>query len=99
MDNLENFGLGIDPEIVREFEGLWVRIRKVGSEKPILGLLRKVGERSALFVSPTQQSTFAALYDDIEGIESYTGPLNLPDGIKVIKNGKIIGSAENKVKD
>ncbi len=92
-----NFGLGIDPEIVREFEGLWVRVMKAGKEKPILGLLKKVGERSALFVSPTKQSAFAALYDDIEGIESYTGPLNLPDGTREVRNGKVMETATNEV--
>lgn len=40
-----------------------------------------------------------SFYDVIEEISTYTGTLNLPDGIKVIKIGKIMGSAENKVKD
>lgn len=99
MDNLENFGLGVDPEIAKEFAGLWVRVRKAGSEKQIIGLLKKAGSRSALFISSTQQAPYTVLYDVIEEISTYTGTLNLPDGIKVIKNGKIMGPAENKVKD
>ena len=93
----ENFGLGIDKEIVQEFTGLWVRIMKAGSEKPIISFLKKAGDRSALFISPTKQSAFATLYDDIEGIESYTGPLNLPDGIKEVRNGKVMETATNEV--
>jgi hypothetical protein len=76
--------LGVDPEIAKEFAGLWVRVRKAGSEKPIIGLLKKAGSRSALFISSTQQAPYTVLYDVIEEISTYTGTLNLPDGIKVI---------------
>lgn len=96
MEN-EDFGLGIDPDIVREFEGLWAKIRITGSEKQAIGYLKKAGERSALFISPTQQAPFAILYDSIEEISAYTGTLNLPDGVKEVQNGKVVETATNEV--
>ena len=93
----ENFGLGIDKEIVREFEGLWTKIRIAGSSKQAIGLLKKAGERSALFISPTQQAQFAVLYDSVEEISAYTGTLNLPEGIKEVRNGKVVEIATNEV--
>jgi len=95
MPELENFGLGIDPEIVRQFEGLWVKVRLSRSNKQSLALLKKAGERSALFVSPTQQAPFASLYDDIEEISAYTGALNLPEGIKQVLNGRLVEAETN----
>lgn len=92
-----NFGLGIDPTIVQEFEWLWTEIRITGSEKQAIGYLKKAGERSALFVSPTQQAPFAVIYDSVEEISAYTGTLNLPDGTKEVKNGKIVETATNEV--
>ncbi len=92
-----DFGTGIDPEIVKQFEGLWVKIKLYSSNKRALAFLKKAGERSALFVSPTQQAPFASLYDDIEEISAYTGALNLPEGIKQVINGRLVEAYANKV--
>ena len=93
-----NFGLGIDKEIVQEFTGLWTKIRTTGSEKQTIGYLKKAGDRSALFISPTQQAPFAVLYERIEEIAAYTGRLNLPDGgVKEVINGRVVEIATNEV--
>ena len=102
MSEIEDFGLGlgIDPELVKQFEGLWVKVRLSGSSKQTLAFFKKAGERGALFVSPTKQAPFAVLYDDIEEISTYTGALNLPEGTKWALNGKLIEAepdAKNKV--
>jgi hypothetical protein len=93
----ENFGIGVDPEIVREFEGLWTKVRITGSSKQALGYLKKAGERAALFVSPTKQAPFAVLYDNLEEISAYTGTLRLPGGLKEVQNGKVVETATNEV--
>ncbi len=97
MSKIEDIGVGVDPEITKEFEGLWVRLRLYSSSKQVLAFFKKAGERSALFISPTKQAPFAVLYDDIEEISAYSGSLKLPDGVRLVLNGRLIEVHENKV--
>ena len=84
-----DIGMGVDPEIVKEFEGKYVYMRINGRDKPLLALLKKAGSRSALFETPTMKKTFAVLYEQIDSIAEHTGDINLPEGKAVVVNGMI----------
>ncbi len=88
--NMEiDIGMGVDPEIVKEFEGKYVYMRIEGQDKILLALFKKAGSRSALFETPTKKKTFAVLYEQIESISEHNGTINLPAGKAVVVNGVI----------
>ena len=84
-----DIGIGVEPEIVKEFEGKYVYMRMAGQDKVLLALLKKAGSRSALFETPTRKRTFAVLYEQIESISEHNGTINLPSGKAVVVNGVI----------
>lgn len=93
---MEEFGIGIDPEIVKQFEGKWIRMRTI-EHRGIIALLKKAGDRSALFISPTKQIEFSMLYEDIINMATHSGGLHLPDGEKVVVNGVLKEDATKSV--
>ena len=84
-----NIGFGVDPEIVKEFEGKYVYMQIEGQNKQLLALFKKAGSRSALFETPTRKRTFAVLYEQIDLIAEHNGSINLPSGKVVVVNGVI----------
>ena len=84
-----DIGMGVEPDIVKEFEGKYVYMRIDGQNKVLLALLKKAGSRSALFETPTRKRTFAVLYEQIESISEHNGTINLPSGKVVVVNGVI----------
>jgi hypothetical protein len=84
-----DIGIGVEPEIVKEFEGKYVYMRIDGRSKTMIALLKKAGSRSALFETPTMKKTFAVLYEQIESISEHNGTINLPSGKAVVVNGMI----------
>jgi hypothetical protein len=81
--------MGIEPEIVKEFEGKYVYMQIEGQNKQLLALFKKAGSRSALFETPTRKRTFAVLYEQIDLIAEHNGSINLPSGKVVVVNGVI----------
>ncbi len=86
---VDGYGMGVDSEIVKEFEGKYIYMRKYGGDRVIIAYLKKAGDRSALFVSPTKQITFVVLYEDISMISVHNGMVNLPEGKVDVVNGII----------
>ena len=100
VDKMEiDINMGVDPEIVREFEGKWVYMRVEGQQRVLLALLKKAGSRSALFITPTKQKQFVELYENIMGIATHSGTITLPDGIKQVVNGIVIEDPDIKMKN
>lgn len=89
MDMGIDIEMGIEPEIVKEFEGKYVYMQIEGQNKQLLALFKKAGSRSALFETPTRKRTFAVLYEQIDLIAEHNGSINLPSGKVVVVNGVI----------
>ncbi len=84
-----DIGIGMEPEIVKEFEGKYVYMRIDGQNKILLALFKKAGSRSALFETPTRKRTFAVLYEQIDSIAVHNGTIKLPEGKVAVVNGII----------
>ena len=95
---MEEISFGIEPEIVKEFEGKWIYMKKEGSSYVILAFLKKAGHNSGLFMSPTKHNEFAVLYDSIISIGTHSGKLTMPDGrMKEVVNGVLVDDVVEKV--